>query len=57
MDTEDAHIEFPDLIGWLGGQPIEIEDDNRIYTGFTGFRGLNDIDIVQTAVYMVMSKL
>jgi len=53
MDPEDSPIELPDLIGWVGGQPIKIED-TLLSIGFSGFRGFNDIDIVQTAVEKVM---
>ncbi|MGB5205765.1 hypothetical protein [Eudoraea sp.] len=53
MDPEDSPIELPDLIGWVGGQPIKIED-TQLSVGFSGFRGFNDIDIVQTAVEKVM---
>ena len=53
MDPEDSPIELPDLIGWVGGQPIKIED-TLLSVGFSGFRGFNDLDIVQKAVQKVM---
>ncbi|MFT5765103.1 MAG: hypothetical protein ACI8VT_003699 [Saprospiraceae bacterium] len=56
MDPEDSPIELPDLIGWVGGQPIQIDPDTKLAVGFSGFRGFNDIDIVQNAVRKVMLK-
>ena len=56
MDPEDAIIELPDLIGWVGGQHIQLDDESRIYVGFSGFRGFNDIGIVQTALKKVLAK-
>jgi len=56
MDPEDSPIELPDLIGWMGGQPIKIED-SQLSVGFSGFRGFNDINIVQKAVQKVLSNL
>ncbi len=50
MDPEDSPIELPDLIGWVGGQPIQIDDETIIAVGFSGFRGFNDINIVQKAI-------
>ena len=56
MNPEDSPIELPDLIGWIGGQPIQIDQDTTLAIGFSGFRGSNDIDIVQNAVQKVMQK-
>ena len=53
MDPEESPIELPDLIGWIGGQPITLEDGTRLAIGFSGFRGFNDIDIVKAAVLKV----
>jgi len=53
MEPEDSPIELPDLIGWVGGQPIQIDANTRLSVGFSGFRGFNDIDIVQKAVQKV----
>lgn len=43
-------IENPDLIGWVGGQPITLQDGTKLSVGFSGFRGTTDIDIVARAV-------
>ena len=56
MDPEDSPIELPDLIGWVGGQPIQIDRETKLAIGFSGFRGFNDIDIVQKAVQKVLSS-
>lgn len=50
MDPEDSPIELPDLIGWVGGQPIELKDGTKLAIGFSGFRGFNDIAIVKEAI-------
>lgn len=50
MDPEDSPIELPDLIGWVGGQPIRLDDETQLAIGFSGFRGFNDIAIVKDAV-------
>ncbi len=54
MNPEDSPIELPDLIGWVGGQPIQLDSATTLAVGFSGFRGFNDIDIVQKAVQKVM---
>lgn len=43
-------IENPDLIGWVGGQPITLRDGTKLSVGFSGFRGTTDIDIVLRAI-------
>lgn len=43
-------IENPDLIGWVGGQPITLLDGTKLSVGFSGFRGTTDIAIVARAV-------
>lgn len=49
-------IELPDLIGWIGGQPIKIDNKTSLAIGFSGFRGFNDIDIIKKAVGKVQQK-
>jgi len=56
MNPEDSPIELPDLIGWVGGQPIRINEETLLSIGFSGFRGFNDIDIVQAAVKKVLNS-
>lgn len=55
MNPEDAPIELPDLIGWVGGQPLTLADGTLLSIGFSGFRGFNDIDIVKEAFKKVTS--
>jgi glc operon protein GlcG len=50
MDPEDSPIELPDLIGWVGGQPIQLDEETKLAVGFSGFRGFNDIEIVRKSV-------
>jgi len=51
VDPEEySPIELPDLIGWLGGQRLEINDRITVSIGFSGFRGFNDVRIVQDAL-------
>ncbi|MGB5370887.1 MAG: hypothetical protein WBN18_10695 [Flavobacteriaceae bacterium] len=57
MDPEDSPIELPDLIGWVGGQPLEIDGDTLLSVGFSGFRGFNDINIVQKALQKAKHNL
>jgi uncharacterized protein GlcG (DUF336 family) len=54
MDPEDSLISLPDLIGWAGGQLIAINDSTELAIGFSGFRGFNDIKIVEDAVQKVL---
>jgi glc operon protein GlcG len=57
MDPESSPIELPDLIGWVGGQPIKVDEDTTLAIGFSGFRGFNDIGIVEQAVKKILKKL
>lgn len=43
-------IEAPDLIGWVGGQPITLKNGRTISVGFSGFRGTTDIEIMVKAI-------
>lgn len=56
MDPEDSPIELPDLIGWVGGQPIKVDEETTLAIGFSGFRGFNDIGIVERAVKKILKK-
>lgn len=49
-------IELPDLIGWIGGQPITIDKGTTLSIGFSGFRGFNDIAIVEKAIEKARQK-
>ena len=54
LNYKDFGIELPDLMGWEGGQPIQLDDETRICCGFSGFKGKNDIAIVRRAVEEAM---
>jgi uncharacterized protein GlcG (DUF336 family) len=43
-------IEAPDLIGWVGGQPLTLKSGSKISVGFSGFRGTTDIEIMVKAL-------
>lgn len=46
-------IEAPDLIGWEGGQPLTLKNGKRISVGFSGFRGITDLEIMVKAIESV----
>jgi uncharacterized protein GlcG (DUF336 family) len=43
-------IEAPDLIGWQGGQPLTLADGSKLSVGFSGFRGVVDLEIMVKAL-------
>lgn len=49
LNYRDFGIPLPELMGWEGGQPIQLDKDTRISCGFSGFRGVTDVAIVQQA--------
>lgn len=49
-------IRKPDYIGWTGGQPITLQDGTKFFAGFSGFRGITDLEIVLEAVSIVEKK-
>jgi len=50
FDEEKYGITKPDLIGWEGGQPVTLKDGSKLAVGFSGFRGINDLEIVLKAI-------
>jgi len=50
IDPQKFGIKLPDLVGWLGGQPITLCDGTKLAVGFSGFRGTSDLEIVQKAL-------
>ncbi len=42
-------IDNPDLIGWVGGQPVTLNNGIHYAIGFSGFRGTTDKQIVLDA--------
>jgi uncharacterized protein GlcG (DUF336 family) len=56
LNYKDFGIELPDLMGWEGGQPIQLNTETRISCGFSGFRGVNDLAIVKKAADEAMAQ-
>jgi uncharacterized protein GlcG (DUF336 family) len=54
LNYRDFGIELPDLMGWEGGQPIQLDAETRISCGFSGFKGVNDLAIVKKAAEEAM---
>jgi len=50
LDPKPFGIDAPDFIGWEGGQPISFDAETVVSVGFSGFRGVSDIEIVQRAL-------
>jgi len=49
-------IEAPDLIGWEGGQPLQMKDGTKLSVGFSGFRGTTDLEIMVKALAKIEEK-
>lgn len=49
-------IEAPDLIGWEGGQQLVLENGEKLSVGFSGFRGVTDIEIMVRALQQAQQK-
>ena len=56
IDERKFGIERPDYIGWQGGQPITLKDGTILSVGFSGFRGIVDLEIVIRALEIVNKK-
>lgn len=50
VDENANGIEAPDLIGWEGGQPLVMRNGTEFSVGFSGFRGVTDIEIMVKAL-------
>lgn len=55
INYRDHGIELPDLMGWEGGQPVQLDAETPICCGFSGFKGVNDLAIVKKAAEEVMA--
>jgi glc operon protein GlcG len=55
VDESVYGIQKPDLVGWEGGQPITLPDGTTLSIGFSGFRGVNDLEIVAKATATIRS--
>ncbi|HXB45747.1 MAG TPA: hypothetical protein VNV85_16885 [Puia sp.] len=56
VDENANGIEAPDLIGWQGGQPLNLPDGSKLSVGFSGFRGVIDLEIMVKALEKVVSN-
>jgi hypothetical protein len=52
-EVEECGIEVPDLIGWEGGQPLTLKDGTKLFVGFSGIRGIYDLEIMVKALEAV----
>jgi uncharacterized protein GlcG (DUF336 family) len=56
LNYRDFGIDLPDLMGWEGGQPIQLDAETSISCGFSGFKGINDLTIVKNAADEAMKQ-
>ncbi len=49
-EIAECGIEVPDLIGWEGGQPLTLKDGTKLSAGFSGIRGIYDLEIMIKAL-------
>ncbi len=56
IDEKKFGIERPDYIGWVGGQPLLLKDGTKLSVGFSGFRGITDLEIVNKALEIAYGK-
>jgi uncharacterized protein GlcG (DUF336 family) len=54
LNYREFGIDLPDLMGWKGGQPIQLDADTRISCGFSGFKGVTDLAVVSKAAEEAM---
>ena len=52
-EVNDFGIEVPDFIGWEGGQPVTLKDGTKLSVGFSGIRGIYDLEIMVKAIQTV----
>jgi glc operon protein GlcG len=48
IDPDQFGIMHPEFIGWEGGQPVAL-GEIKLAVGFSGMRGVNDLEIVTKA--------
>lgn len=56
VNYREFGIDLPDLMGWEGGQPIQLDAETKISCGFSGFKGINDLGIVKNAAEEAMNQ-
>lgn len=50
IDGKKFGIAPPDYVGYRGGVPVTLEDGTVLSIGFSGFRGITDLEIIDKAV-------
>lgn len=53
LDEAKFGINRPDFIGWQGGVPLLLPDGAMMAAAFSGFRGVNDVAIIERAAATV----
>lgn len=57
VDPMASGIRVPDLIGWKGGQPLTLQNGTKLWVGFSGFRGITDLEIMVKALAKAEQEL
>lgn len=55
IEEDSNGIESPDLIGWEGGQPLILPNGAVLSVGFSGFRGVVDLEIMERALTIAIN--
>ena len=55
IEEDSNGIESPDLIGWEGGQPLKLPNGALLSVGFSGFRGVVDLEIMEKALTIALN--
>ena len=55
IEEDSKGIESPDLIGWEGGQPLKLPNGALLSVGFSGFRGVVDLEIMEKALTIAIN--
>ena len=55
IEEDSNGIESPDLIGWEGGQPLKLPNGALLSVGFSGFRGVVDLEIMEKALTIAIN--
>lgn len=57
LNYRDFGIPLPELMGWEGGQPIQLDAETTISCGFSGFKGATDLAIVKKATEAALQQI
>jgi glc operon protein GlcG len=53
LDETQFGLNRPDFFGWEGGVALLLEDGSLVAAGFSGFRGVKDVEILEKAAAAV----